>query len=201
MLLQSPGNSLLYTSLVTETEMEAKLENLLEQFKKFEEQRVKDQEEIEKLKGKLDAKSEDETKKEQIQKEIAEITRCEKEWQVKIEEARKKRTELEEQLKTEFKVEDDGQTQRFQTRAPEEKINLSFGGEQNSSAQQLRQFIEHYKLVKMVNMRNTLANWDDPGYRAAKLRIALLGAPADYVGEESSMFRAQTNDDEQILKN
>ena len=49
----------------------------------------------------------------------------------------------------------------------------------------MRQFIEHY--------RNTLANWDDPSYRAAKLRIALEGAPQiDYRAKDNGGRRSES---------
>ena len=38
-------------------------------------------------------------------------------------------------------------------------------------------------------MRKRLTNWDDPSYRAAKLRIALNGAPAEFIEEKISMLR------------
>ena len=86
----------------------------------------------------------------------------------------------------------------FDVRAPEEK--MTFGGDQNCSASHFRQFIEHYKLIRMVNMRKRLTNWDDPSYRAAKLRIALNGAPAEFIEEKSSMLKDWTENDNEIMR-
>ena len=59
--------------------------------------------------------------------------------------------------------------------------------------------MEHYKLVRMVNIRDQLLNWDDPSFRAAKLRLALRGSAAEYVTGESGLAKPWTKDDEQIM--
>lgn len=184
--------------------MEQQLNDLVEQFAELKKVHKKDREELQKLKNQMgdQISSEEDSRKEKLEEELKEALEVEKELQEKLEATKKRRVEIEEELGTSsLKFTGRGLGgKRFDTRAPEEKMELSFGGEQNASALHLRQFIEHYKLVRMVNIRNTLANWDDPSYRAAKLRIALKGAPADFVGEESSISRAWTEDDEQILK-
>ena len=85
----------------------------------------------------------------------------------------------------------------FRGKGREEKIELTFGN--TLSAKSLREFVEHYKLVKMVNIRDQLLNWDDPSFRAAKLRLALRGSAAEYVTGESGLSKPWTEDDQQII--
>ena len=86
----------------------------------------------------------------------------------------------------------------FAGRGREEKIELTFGSILTAKA--LREFIEHYKIVRMVNIQEELKNWDDPAFRAAKLRLTLRGAAAEYVTGESGISMPWTQNDEQIIK-
>ena len=45
-----------------------------------------------------------------------------------------------------------------------------------------------------------MLNWDDPSYRAEKLKLALRGPPAKYIAGENSRAKEWTTDDELIIK-
>ena len=182
------------------TETEDKIALLMKSFQELQLQRKEDAELIRELKGKLETRDEKETQKEELTEELRGISERESALQEELEAIQGKKKELEEELKAAHEGGNNKGQQRYDVRAPEEKIAMTFGGDQNCSASHLRQFIEHYKLIRMVNMRNLLANWDDPSYRAAKLRIALHGAPASYIGEESSMAKDWTENDDEIIK-
>ena len=85
----------------------------------------------------------------------------------------------------------------FDDRGSEERIQLTFGEIVTAAA--LREFIVHYKGVRLLNTRNELKNWDDPSYRAEKLKLVLRGQPAKYVTGESNRAKEWTKDDTAII--
>ena len=174
------------------------MQKLLKEFQKLQEQRDKDAEVIKAMKEKIEEKEGEEKIKEELDHELEEINAKEKVLEDELENLREKKKAIQARLLTEDVT---GRPKKaFDTVRAEERISLAFGGDQNCTAQHLRQFISHYELVRMINIRNTIVNWDDPKYRAAKLRISLLGSPAEFMGEESSMSRAWTFDDDQIIQ-
>ena len=86
----------------------------------------------------------------------------------------------------------------FMNTGREEKLDLSFGNECTGKA--LRRFMDKYRVVKQLNVAAGLTGWDQPEYRANKLKLALQGEAFDYVSFESTMpNRKWKTDDEEIL--
>ena len=80
----------------------------------------------------------------------------------------------------------------------ETKITKVFGDD--TSPRALKLFLSHYDLVKAQNLRRGNKLWDDPGYRAGELRMALVGEASEYVDNEHSMGSTWVDSDEQIVQ-
>jgi len=108
------------------------------------------------------------------------------------------------ELKTQIKgeAEDAGEIENsqdpFVNTGREEKLDISFGIDCTGKA--LRRFMDKYKVVKQLNVAARLTGWDNPEYRANKLKLALQGEAFDYVSFESTMpNKTWTVNDEEIL--
>ena len=132
--------------------MAGKLTQLMKSFEELQAQRERDSELIRELKGKIETKDEKETQREALDREMHDLAEREVEIQEELEKIKLRKR----QVSKDLEAVQTGAHSTFNVRAPEEKITMTFGGEQNCSASHLRQFIEHYKLVRMVNMRNLL---------------------------------------------
>ena len=82
----------------------------------------------------------------------------------------------------------------------EERLEIKFGLDGDCSAVSLRRFVDRYKVVKAINMKNQLVGWDSPVYRADKLKLGLVNDPFDYVSFENAMAQKWTEDDDLIIE-
>ena len=82
----------------------------------------------------------------------------------------------------------------------EERLEIQFGLDGDCSAVALRRFIDRFKVIKAINMKNQLVGWDSAIYRADKLKLGLTNEPFDYVSFENAMAQEWTKDDNLILE-
>jgi hypothetical protein len=88
----------------------------------------------------------------------------------------------------------------FDSVGREEKIDMFFGRDGDYTALSMRRFIERYKVVKELNVRSRLRGWDSASYRAAKLKLCLMGDAFDYVSFASSICEEWTENDSTIIE-
>lgn len=89
----------------------------------------------------------------------------------------------------------------FTNIAKEERMDCHFGEESNVSALAMRRFAERYETVKKMNISLKIVGWDDPEYRAGKIKLCLKGEAFDHVQFASSMHENWTRDDKLLLEN
>ena len=89
----------------------------------------------------------------------------------------------------------------FNNYAKEEHLDCYFGEDNNFSALAMRRFAERYETVKTMNSSLRIVGWDDPAYRAGKIKLCLKGEAFDHVQFASSMHEKWTNDDSLLLEN
>ena len=194
--------------MVTQTDFDD-LKNLVDGLLK---EKEKDKEEIDKLKVKLWDISQDQATAPEVDErstKLSELQNAAQEQQDLIKDIEDQMTNLalkKAKAEEDFcKVQDEltrfagvDTHSGFDIRGNEERIGMTFGDSVTASS--LKEFITHYRGVRLVNIRNRLMNWDDPEYRAQKLKLALRGPPAQYVSGESNRTKPWTLDDEKIIK-
>lgn len=84
-------------------------------------------------------------------------------------------------------------------RAREQTITLTFG-DTDTHPSSLERFISHYELVDEINRERGVRVWSKASYRALMLRMALRGAAADYLEQESKLLSSWVKDDNMIIE-
>ena len=81
----------------------------------------------------------------------------------------------------------------------EKELEITFG-DGDTSPSTLERFINHYQLVDEVNSERGLKVWKKASYRALMVRMALRGAPADYIAQEATLNSSWVKDDTTLLE-
>lgn len=84
-------------------------------------------------------------------------------------------------------------------KAREQTITLTFG-DTDTNPSSLERFISHYELVDEINRERGIRVWLKASYRALMLRMALRGAAADYLEQESKLQSSWVKDDSLIIE-
>ena len=80
----------------------------------------------------------------------------------------------------------------------EKQITKMFG--EDTSADALLEFLEHYRLCVEINQQKRVPGWNDPSYRAKELRCQLQGKAATYVRQEEAMHECWVDNDDEIIE-
>ena len=129
-------------------------EKLAQLMKRFEE--LQFQELIKELRGKIETRSEKEAKRDALSKKLEEMLRRESDLEGELEQVILEKLELSKEVEAVFIRSTPKWAASICCAASEEKMSMTFGGELGH----LRQYIEHSKSVRMINMRNLLHHQD-----------------------------------------